>query len=452
MNNNTPSPIDNYPANRIESMDILRGIAIITIVVLHRLHYNWTAAGPGQDIEAGASLWVLYLLFYLMMMAGIFSLISGTVNSFIAYRRKSDGKSASRHLLSGGLSAGLWILTLHYIQSIFFANGFAVGRQRFGVILGWIQTGEMIPVTSKHYIESNALSMIGLVVIFITIVLFLVLRMQNQRSLKKDIRLFIFLGSLILVSTPFVSYQLGLFKPALVHDGNYFGLTAINLFIGAYGMFPMLAFGFYGAAIGAGIAGGVPPVLMKRALLFCGLTFFVIGGLGFFVLGGLDFHTIFDNTMSNQFHWILFRLNQLGFFLLLYRLFLSAVDFAGSETKEKVLHVFHPARVFGLVSLTVFVSEPILAEVLRKICDVLLPGWNEHLILVIFFGVLCLIVWWLILNLWWKTARFAGSLEWLSAKVIRFMSGKKTTRSDFPFMSNSKIFWFVSKKKENQIS
>jgi hypothetical protein len=437
--NNTAAFSDHLPGNRIESLDILRGIAIMVIVVLHRLHYNWAAAEPGQDIAEGTSLWLLYLLFYLMTMAGIFSLICGSVNSFNAYRRKAEGKSVSKYILSGGLSAGFWILLLHYIQSIFFANGFAVGRQRYGILTGWMQTGEIIPLTSKHYVESNALSMIGLVVIFISIVLFLVLRKRDHHNLQRDIRLFIIIGTVILVATPFVRYQLGLYKTTLVHDGKFFGLTLTNLFIGAYGMFPFLAFGFYGAAIGAGIAGGVIRVLLKRTLLIGGLSTFLIGGIGFFILGGLDFNTIFANTMSNQFHWILFRLNQLGFFILLYWFFLSSVDFASSPRKQTMLRIFYPARFFGLVSLTVFICEPIVAEILKKLCDLLLPGWNAHLILVIFFGLICLLSWWCILNFWWKTVQFAGSFEWLSAKAIHLVSGKMTTRSDFAFMTIRKV-------------
>ena len=76
MKSPSAASVETYPGKRIESLDILRGLAIISIVVLHRLHYNWTAAGPGRNIEDGVSRGVLYLLFYLITMAGIFSLIS----------------------------------------------------------------------------------------------------------------------------------------------------------------------------------------------------------------------------------------------------------------------------------------------------------------------------------------------------------------------------------------
>ena len=143
---------------------------------------------------------------------------------------------------------------------------------------------------------------------------------------------------------------------------------------------------------------------------------------------------MFANTMTNQLHWILFRLNQLGFFLLLYQLLLSAVDFATPARRNRYLRFLYPARVFGMVSLTVFFCEPIVAEVLKKLWDLLAPGWNENLAAVLLFGIFCLLIWWFLLKFWWSTIRFAGSLEWMSSVVIRSLSGKKSTRASFSFM------------------
>jgi len=422
---------DQHSSKRIESIDILRGIAIITIVVLHRLHYNWAAAGPGRDIGEGTSRWVLLLLFYMITMAGIFSLITGTVNTYKAYQRRLEGKPVTGQLIAGGLSAGLWILALHYVQRVFFANGFTEGRHPIGVLLGWMRTGEAMPIAPNLYYESNALSMIGLVVIFISLLLFLVFKSGNPQTLRKDIRLFIILGTLVLLATPFLRYELGLYKSVLLKQENYFGVTMINYFIGGYGMFPFLSYGFYGAAIGASLASGVKQILIKRTLLIGGLAFFLVGGVGFFLLGGWELTTIFANTFSNQMHWIFFRINQLGFFILLFALFLTRIDFAGEEEKKRYRNALYPAKVFGMVSLTVFFSEPILAELLKKIWDPLFPGWSDQLFPVILFGLFCLATWWLLLRVWWKTTKFTGSLEWLSATVIQKTSGKRSSRTNF---------------------
>ncbi len=433
MKSSVVSSGDKFTGKRIESLDILRGVAIISIVVLHRLHYNWALAGPGRDIGEGVSRWVLYVLFYLITMAGIFGLISGTVNAFRAYQRNAEGKTGTRMLLFGGLSTGFWILVLHYLQRIFFANGFLEGRHPVGMFLGWMRTGDAIPFSPTHYTESNALSMIGLVVIILTFVLYLMFRKGERRNIHKDIRLFLILGFVILLATPLVRYELGLYKTFLAQNHNFFGVTVMNLLIGGYGLFPFLAYGFFGAAIGAAMAGGVSKLLLKKTILIGGIGFFLFGAAGFFVLGGWDFNNMFANTMPNQLHWILFRFNQLGFFLLLYWLFIAGVDLAEPAIREKRLRIYYPARVFGMVSLTVFFTEPILAEILRNIWDMLFPGWTEQLAAVTFFGLFCLAIWWLILLLWWKTVKFAGSLEWISAGVIRYFSGKRTTKLNYNF-------------------
>jgi len=121
----------------------------------------------------------------------------------------------------------------------------------------------------------------------------------------------------------------------------------------------------------------------------------------------------------------------------LYWLFLSLFDFAGTARKASALRIVYPARVFGMMSLTVFMCEPILAELLRKLFDPLFPGWNDHLLAVVLFGLACLILWWFLLLLWWEASRFAGSVEWLGANAVRFLSGKTSTRFSFDFMSRS---------------
>jgi hypothetical protein len=342
-------------------------------------------------------------------------------------------------MLYGGLATGLWILALHYIQRIFFANGFLEGRFPVGIVLGWMRSGEAVQLAPGLYTESNALSMIGSVVLILTFVLFLVFRYRKSRSLSRDIRLYMLIGTLILLATPFVRHELGLYKTILAGNHNNLGLALVNLLIGGYGIFPFLAYGFFGAAIGAAMSGQVSPVRLKRALLISGSALFLAGATGFFILGGWDMNNMFANTMANQLHWILFRLNQLGFFLLLYLLFLSLVDFAESRTKEKALRFFYPARVFGMMSLTVYFCEPILAEIFKKFMDPLFPGWTEQLVPVLLFGFFCLFAWWVLLRLWWATVRFAYSLEWLGALAIRWLSGKRSTRFAFSFMEKQRL-------------
>jgi hypothetical protein len=53
---------------------------------------------------------------------------SGTVHAFKAYQRNAEGRPAGKLLLHGGLASGFSILALHFMQRIFFANGFLEWR------------------------------------------------------------------------------------------------------------------------------------------------------------------------------------------------------------------------------------------------------------------------------------------------------------------------------------
>ena len=117
----------------------------------------------------------------------------------------------------------------------------------------------------------------------------------------------------------------------------------------------------------------------------------------------------------------------LGLFTLFVLTGLVVLDFAPDERKEKLIRLSTPLRRFGRISLTVFCLEPIMAEFLEMIANLLFPGWNNELGYVALFGVMGMFIWWFLLK-HWERKNFIGSLEWQTIKILEKLSGKKSTR------------------------
>ncbi|MCF6358738.1 MAG: hypothetical protein L3J54_13130, partial [Draconibacterium sp.] len=101
--------------NRIFSIDILRGLGIMVIIVIHRLHYHWTGMQSKEILHehfksGWAPLLVTVIIFF--SMAGIFYFISGVVNAYSFYKNIELKKIPIKKVVIGGVIGGTWILVL----------------------------------------------------------------------------------------------------------------------------------------------------------------------------------------------------------------------------------------------------------------------------------------------------------------------------------------------------
>jgi len=119
---------------------------------------------------------------------------------------------------------------------------------------------------------------------------------------------------------------------------------------------------------------------------------------------------------------------QLGTYFMIIILLLNLIDFKPKEKQEKIVKNFTPVMRFGRTSLTIFVLEAFVAAIFHFIYDLIVPGWNGELIMVLLFGVFNLALWWVIL-LFWEKKEFKGSIEWLGGQIIRKLSGTTSKKT-----------------------
>ncbi len=186
----------------------------------------------------------------------------------------------------------------------------------------------------------------------------------------------------------------------LVEDGRYLLAFLLSPFVGnPYPVLPYAAFTFAGAAIGFSMArSGRPPRLAWLAGL-------VSAGLG--VAGLMIFPT---NLYGVDFFWYAKVFLELGVFVLItWTVFASA---GGGRPTHHILQ-----RV-GRMSLTVYLLQVPLAELLAAALDTVIPGWNNTIGAAVLFGIGNAAIWMGIVALW-SRAGYRYTVEHLWVTIFR---------------------------------
>ena len=147
-------------------------------------------------------------------------------------------------------------------------------------------------------------------------------------------------------------------------------------------------------------------------------------GLFFFIYGIVGMMN-FDKTISKPDYFWYFKTNfELGFFLI----FISTI-FLLLEKKNTVLIKINFLKWFSGVSLTVYLFETLLSELLRIIVTPIIPQWNQTINGCLLFGAFNILVWIIILY-FWKKANFKYSLEYFWVHLFKKFN-KQSTKMDF---------------------
>ena len=418
---------------RLLSIDILRGIAIVGLILIHRIHYNWSGMRTHESLKGymeGPMLALIIFFILLLSMAGIFYFMTGMVNAYSMQKRVMSGKSSWSKAMFFGMAGGFWIFVMNYVQRIFFMNGFLTGENGdapvypAGLITGWIRNTEQVSFYWKQVTEPGTLSVIGLLVMIISIVLGLLLKYRHKLNLNKTHLVLVILAVVSLLITPLMRRHFLTVYDYYFERGEYFMAALAGHVSKDYSLFPYLGYGFIGAAIGISLAVGEDRKVRWKKGLFTAIGLFVMAGIVPIIFDKEHFPG--KGTFGAS-----ATLVELGLFILFVLWLLRTFDYVDEEVHERRKQNSKGIRRFGLVALTVFMLEPVLAEILNHmVVGIMGPSWSDNLLFVFLFSLLCLFVWHLLLKLWAKI-HFAGSLEWLTGVVMLKLIKKKTGKTNF---------------------
>lgn len=419
--------------DRIHTFDLLRGMAIIGILFIHRILYDYLFSfytGGGLPPE-------IAMMFLFITMAGIFYVISGAVNAYMIYKRLTTNRITPKNVISSGWITGVLMIgfslfyrifllrTLDDSMPIVLLEDYLINRTGIlpYLLLFWRLPDPLIPVAA--FIGMETLSMIGVINIVISTFMVLLFKMKGFRNSKTVYGALALMGLAIFIISPFLRFSFGEISQNEYSRGNlllaFFTEPLMN---GMMPIFPHLSYGCFGALVGIAIGREEKP---KKILTGIGLFSLVTFIFGILFFGEIMPYGREPFTWEANVNLIAQKSLQLGLFFFMIFLGLALIDFRSTTTKEKWAQLTTNVPEFWKLAFTIYMWEGVVAVALQRVIQKFWSEWNASFLNIVTFGLVNIITWAIILVLW-ERINYRGSMEWCLVWVVQKLSGKRSSR------------------------
>ena len=366
---------------RIESLDLLRGLAIMLIILFHSSIYNFANI---HRLDFSNPPLIVVLMSFMGLWGGLIIIYSMTLNTIMLGERTRDGMNFKPFYFS--IVAGVIYIGVHYLLNLFLGRWnvhFVNNRPVLTLTAYFLRNGSFSAPAVMKLFDGSSIGTIGLNLILLSLALYLVFR---KGTMDRTIWFYPAAGAtaIIIMLLSFVR----VLCPSLFCSAD----RIRKLFHGTGAEFssgepisssPYLAYGIFGMMMGLMVF-QEKDHLLKRIMIPLGV---------FFIIYGLTGMMSFEKTISKPDYFWYFKTSfELGLFVLmvvLCRFFPSP----GSIFLSKLPLI----RWFSRVSLTIYLLETTLSELVRIAGSALLPGWNETINGCLAFGAINIVIWSVIL-------------------------------------------------------
>ncbi len=466
------------PQKRLVSLDILRGIAIFGVTLVHISYKLYDSSELFNNIQNGIPMpfyvWILIIILgYFGTWHGFFLFISAIVNSY-RFTRKAYNNIDLKKIFLKNTIAGLIVVALGY-----FIEGFGY----FGYFGHALRSGEWD--TFRAFIGENfwiqTLQIIGLGLVINGIIQYFLYRKNGHEKVKRNLIIFAGMAILILIITPLINHgiaNLGIWTDVAGRSWPDIYFVSSNRSAAAWfltiiagpksPLFPYLASAFIGSMIGIFLGSPKPK---KRWL-----THFSLGGVGLFILGGvLVVVSIFTNfkidpripfidtglpfSIIEEPPAIPTYMIRLGGQICLVMLLLRLVEFRGKGEFFANKFIFRYFRRWSSLSLTLYSLQilEILPRAFLKACFydtgvTTMNFMNDYSVGSIWWIVLIIafiLLFYEFVIFFFYKVNFRGSLEWLFVKLQNLVSKEKSVKINQALLEN-RVDWVSFKEESDQ--
>jgi len=414
--------------------DYVRAIGIILVIFLHSTVYHY---GLLTSIEI-EDLSIFFMVMYVILnWAGLFALISAVVNTYSSYLRleknfKKDVKyPAWKAFGRRWCFLGVFFLLLNFFYTYLVSPlnmNFETHSLSHSFLAGVIRTGGFYQVSPEKILHGSVFTMLGWNLIIMGLVFTLLFR-KSENYKKRNRRILVLILGIIIILVSFLRIYLYDDFDCTIQNGNYFVAYLIDIFAGNYfPILPYLGFGFIGAYFGMVLADD-PTKKKISKLIWIGVGWLLAAVIAFFIPD-----SVYENIglLNDIFFDYIIVMFEIGFFIVVGSILMVVMfdkrveksDFVEGDSRKKFSTIF---LRFSRNSLTFFLLERPISELVALLLNTLIPGWNNYIWTCILFGLFMVLFWFLIAFLW-NMVDFKGSFEWILSKffkLARFQTDKK---------------------------
>ncbi len=421
---------------RIYFYDILRGIAIIVVIVIHTLALEWSSTFDLVDRTLAITPGIL-ITFYVGTMGGIFHYMMGSVMAFTMYKKVVEQKTALNKLVISGIVKGIILLICHYIfRSVFSFNA--------GILYHFLKEGVWIKPTIYGVISTSTFATLGWTSIIVSCLLGILFRNEGYKKRKVNNIILIAIATPIIALSPIVRSTLAPIATDLINDGNIFRAVIFGyLSYDEFPLFPYAAYGFLGAILGIKLA-TLDKNKKKFSKIFLdlyALIWIIIGIIGLIIMGGIDAASYYDYDAVSLYRESYKQFTQIGVILIVTQHCIQWYDLVGPEKLTALNHRTRYIMQISDISLTIFLFEGITTILLHHVANFILPAnWNNYMGVVVCFAIVNVFLWMIYANFLMKRQK-QGPIERFLRFVIKLLSGtkvkKKKTEIEVPLIQKN---------------
>ena len=391
-------------------LDILRGIGIFVLLVMHTAFYYF---GGLFELDLENPPPIVTIIGLMLMFAGVFAMISGLVHTHQHMRKIKERNIPLNTSLKHNVRSGLFILMIAYLYFIITGPGLVHMDDQFmsnSILVELISSGQLIGTTLERMLYVDSLVMIGMNILLLG----LFFRFHHHAIKKPSIHFYLFAALLFFVLSLVRVPLYNIYLDALDAQ-NWLGVLSLNWFVNKNNpIFPYLSFALFGAWILTLLVTFDFKGVIKRVLPL-GLVLLLLGIFLYILLPDTMLQRAIDPV------WFALMIAQNGLFMLFILAALRIYDFGKQRQPNLISNFF---RRFGVAGLSVFFIESVISAAVYALLRLINPNLSLDIPQALLFGLTLAILWGVVLIMWEKVGYKYG-IEYFYTRILRSTGGSE---------------------------